>query len=70
LPQSAGERAPSHHESWLARKLSGRGGARCSSPSGFEHSLTSHAASASARSSWEAVQIAARQTLVLAEGHL
>jgi hypothetical protein len=36
-------------------------------PSGFEHSLTSHAGAARARSPWEAVQQAARDALAKLE---
>jgi hypothetical protein len=46
------------------RGQDGRGWCAMFSPSGFEHSLTSHAGSAWARSPWEAVQRAAADTLM------
>jgi len=45
------------------RRYDGRGWRAVFFPSGFEHSLTSHAGSAWARSPWEAVQRAAQDAL-------
>src|SRR5947207_3414444 len=45
------------------RRYDGQGWRAMFFPSGFEHSLTSHAGSAWARSPWEAVQRAAGDTL-------
>jgi hypothetical protein len=45
------------------RRYNGRGWRAVFFPSGFEHSLTSHAGTAWARSPWEAVQRAARDAL-------
>ena len=45
------------------RRYNGRGWRAIFFPSGFEHSLTSHAAAAWARSPWEAVQRAAADAL-------
>ena len=45
------------------RRYDGQGWRAMFFPSGFEHSLTSHAGSAWARSPWEAVQRAAQDAL-------
>ena len=45
------------------RRYDGQGWRAMFFPSGFEHSLTSHAGSAWARSPWEAVQQAAGEVL-------